>query len=126
VPGRPGYFYGLTDRGPNADAPDANKSEMVPNFAPEIGEFKLVKGEAELVKTVTLKGPKSLGGVKYSGRPPHDTTEVIDDVAGSVPPGVVSTQEPSAGREVTPGSRIRLTVSAKPAVAGLSSAESRA
>ncbi len=29
VPGRPGYFYGLTDRGPNADAPDGNKSEMV-------------------------------------------------------------------------------------------------
>ena len=83
VPGRPGYFYGLTDRGPNADAPDGNKSEMVLNFAPEIGEFKLVDGKAELLKTVTLKGPKSLGGVKYSGRPPHDTTEVIDDVAAT-------------------------------------------
>ena len=83
VPGRPGYFYGLTDRGPNADAPDGNKSEMVLNFAPEIGEFKLVNGKAKLLKTVTLKGPKSLGGVKYSGRPPHDTTEVIDDVAAT-------------------------------------------
>jgi hypothetical protein len=83
VPGRPGYFYGLTDRGPNADAPDGNKSEMVPNFTPEIGEFRLVNGKAELVKTVTLKGPKSLGGVSYSGRPPHDTTEVIDDVAAT-------------------------------------------
>jgi Esterase-like activity of phytase/Bacterial Ig domain len=80
VPGRPGYFFGLTDRGPNADAPDGNKSEMVLNFNPEIGEFRLVSGKAELVKTVTLKGPKSLGGVPYSGRPPHDTTEVIDDV----------------------------------------------
>ena len=83
VPGRPGYFYGLTDRGPNADAPDGNKSEMVLNFTPEVGEFKLVDGKARLLKTVTLKGPKSLGGVKYSGRPPHDTTEVIDDVAAT-------------------------------------------
>jgi VCBS repeat-containing protein len=83
VPGHPGLFYGLTDRGPNADAPDGNKSEMVLNFAPEIGEFKLVGGKARLVKTVTLKGPKSLGGVKYSGRPPHDTKEVIDDVAAT-------------------------------------------
>jgi Esterase-like activity of phytase/Bacterial Ig domain len=83
VPGRPGYFYGLTDRGPNADAPDGNKSEMVLNFTPEIGEFRLVGGKAELLKTVTLKGQKSLGGVKYSGRPPHDTAEVIDDVAAT-------------------------------------------
>jgi hypothetical protein len=56
---------------------------MVLNFTPEIGEFKLVKGKAELVKTVTLKGPKSLGGVNYSGRPPSDTKEVIDDVAAT-------------------------------------------
>ncbi|MDX3073472.1 esterase-like activity of phytase family protein [Streptomyces sp. MI02-7b] len=83
VPGKPGHFYGLTDRGPNADAPDGNKSEMVPDFTPEIGEFKLVNGKAELLKQVTLKGPKSLGGVKYSGRPPHDTSEVIDDVAAT-------------------------------------------
>jgi hypothetical protein len=83
VPGRAGYFYGLTDRGPNADAPDGNKSEMVLSFTPEIGEFKLVNGKAELIRTVPLKGPKSLGGVNYSGRPPHDTKEVIDDVAAT-------------------------------------------
>jgi hypothetical protein len=83
VPGRPGYFYGLTDRGPNADAPDGNKSEMVLGFHPQIGEFKLVSGKAELLKTVVLKGPKNLGGVPYSGRPPHDTKEVIDDVAAT-------------------------------------------
>ncbi|MEU6339809.1 esterase-like activity of phytase family protein [Streptomyces sp. NPDC046977] len=83
VPGKPGHFYGLTDRGPNADAPDGNKSEMVPGFTPEIGEFKLVDGKAELVRQISLRGPKSLGGVKYSGRPPHDTSEVIDDVAAT-------------------------------------------
>jgi len=83
VPGKSGYFYGLTDRGPNADAPDGNKSEMVLDFTPQIGEFKLVKGKAELVKKVLLKGPKSLGGVNYSGRPPHDTSEVIDDVSAT-------------------------------------------
>jgi hypothetical protein len=80
VPGKAGYFYGLTDRGPNADAPDGNKSEMLLDFVPMLGKFKLVDGRAELVKQITLKGPKSLGGVKYSGRPPHDTSEVIDDV----------------------------------------------
>ncbi|WP_329457023.1 esterase-like activity of phytase family protein [Streptomyces sp. NBC_01497] len=83
VPGKKGYFFGLTDRGPNADAPDGNKSEMVTDFTPEIGEFKLVDGKAELVKKVTMKGPKSLGGTPYSGRPPHDTSEVIDDVAAT-------------------------------------------
>ncbi|MEV6283280.1 esterase-like activity of phytase family protein [Kribbella sp. NPDC051770] len=80
VPGKAGYFYGLTDRGPNADAPDGNKSEMLLDFQPQIGKFKLVDGRAELVGKVLLKGPKSLGGKKYSGRPPHDTSEVIDDV----------------------------------------------
>ena len=80
VPGKSGYLYGLTDRGPNADAPDGNKSEMLLSFVPQIGEFKLVDGKAELQQTITLKGPKSLGGTPYSGRPPHDTSEVIDDV----------------------------------------------
>lgn len=83
VPGRHGHFYGLTDRGPNADAPDGNKSEMVLDFTPQIGEFTLVDGKAKLLRKVTLKGPKSLGGVPYSGRPPHDTSEVIDDVAAT-------------------------------------------
>ena len=88
VPGRQGWFYGLTDRGPNADDPLGNKSEPLPDFTPEIGEFKLADGKAELQKTITLKGPKNVEGPDgvfgepYSGRPPTpDTNEVIDDVA---------------------------------------------
>src|ERR1700712_2632247 len=53
---------------------------MLLNFVPQIGLFKLVNGKAELQKVVTLKGPKKLGGTNYSGRPPHDTSETIDDV----------------------------------------------
>lgn len=91
VPGRSGWFYGLTDRGPNADDPLGDKSEPLPGFTPQIGEFKLVDGKAELQRTVTLKGPKNvLGpsgvyGEPYSGRPPlaPDTKEVIDSVAQS-------------------------------------------
>lgn len=87
VPGKSGWFYGLTDRGPNADDPLGNKSEMVTDFTPQVGEFKLVDGKAELQKTITLKGPKSIKGPSgvygepYSGRPPTpDTSETIDDV----------------------------------------------
>jgi hypothetical protein len=90
VPGRPGWFYGLTDRGPNADDPIGRKSEPLPSFSPQIGEFRLVDGHAELQKTITLKGPRDIKGPQgvfgepYSGRPPTpDTSEVIDDVAKS-------------------------------------------
>ncbi|GAA4157454.1 hypothetical protein GCM10022286_09110 [Gryllotalpicola daejeonensis] len=90
VPGKNGWFYGLTDRGPNADDPLGNKSEPLPGFTPQIGEFKLVDGKAELQKTITLKGPKTVTGPAgqkgqpYSGRPPQpDTKETIDDVAKS-------------------------------------------
>jgi len=90
VPGHAGWFYGLTDRGPNADDPVGNKSEPLPDFTPQIGEFKLVGGKAELQKTITLKGPRTLKGPAgvlgqpYSGRPPQpDTKETIDDVAKS-------------------------------------------
>jgi hypothetical protein len=90
VPGRAGWFYGVTDRGPNADDPLGNKSEPLPSFTPQIGEFKLVNGKAELLKTITLKGPKNVKGPAgklgqaYSGRPPApDTSETIDSVADS-------------------------------------------
>src|SRR5262249_4316751 len=80
APFRPWAFYGLTDRGPNADAPDGNKSEMVLDFNPQIGELDLLFGDARLVRTIPLRGPRNLGGHPYSGRPPLDTAEIIDDV----------------------------------------------
>ena len=90
VPGRRGWFFGLTDRGPNADDPLGRKSEPLTSFVPQIGVFKLVDGQAELQKTITLKGPRDIKGPQgvfgepYSGRPPApDTSEVIDDVAKS-------------------------------------------
>lgn len=42
VPGHPGEFYGLTDRGPNVGAPDGNKVEPIPAFDPAIAKFRLV------------------------------------------------------------------------------------
>jgi hypothetical protein len=83
VPFKPNAFYGLTDRGPNADAPDGRKSEMVLDFVPQIGELVLFDGQARLVRTITLKGPRSLGGHPYSGLPTNDTPEIIDNVDGT-------------------------------------------
>jgi hypothetical protein len=85
APDGSGTFYGLTDRGPNADHPDGHKTEpMGYDFVPAIGQFKLRDGKAELIKKITLKGPKNLGGVNYSGRPPHDTSEQIYNLDQSV------------------------------------------
>jgi len=49
-------------------------------LVPQIGELALVDGKALLIRTILLKGPRRLGGHPYSGRPPHDTAEVINDV----------------------------------------------
>ena len=62
-PTRPGYFYGLSDRGPNA-ATEAGRTPsgiifLTPDYTPRIGLFKLTsEGKAELVETILLKDPK--------------------------------------------------------------------
>lgn len=62
-PTRQGYFYGLSDRGPNA-ATEAGRTPsgiifITPDYTPRIGLFKLNgEGKAELVETILLKDPK--------------------------------------------------------------------
>jgi len=68
VPGdKKDQFYGLTDRGPNADnLGDGNKVFTDPVFNPQIGLFQLVDGKAVLQKTIVLKAPD---GTPYNGLP---------------------------------------------------------
>ena len=62
-PTRAGYFYGLSDRGPNA-ATEAGRTPsgiifLTPEYTPRIGLFRLThEGKAELVETILLKDPK--------------------------------------------------------------------
>ncbi|MFI5782083.1 esterase-like activity of phytase family protein [Nocardia sp. NPDC051570] len=65
VPGSPDEFYGLTDRGPNADGPKKNeKIAPTPDFAPKIGKFKLTGTKAVLESTIELK---NRAGVPFNG-----------------------------------------------------------
>lgn len=62
-PTQPGYFYAMTDRGPNAaTAAGVTPSGiifLVPDYTPRIGLFRLTsQGKAELVSTLLLKDPK--------------------------------------------------------------------
>jgi hypothetical protein len=68
APGRPGWFYGVTDRGPNADddGPLGEKVFLDPTFNPQVGLFQLVGGKAVLQKTILLKAPD---GTAYNGLP---------------------------------------------------------
>jgi hypothetical protein len=59
-PSKAGYFYALTDRGPNADTAagttPSGKIFVHPEYTPRIGLFKLNdKGGATLVQTILLK-----------------------------------------------------------------------
>ncbi|MDY0107296.1 MAG: esterase-like activity of phytase family protein [Giesbergeria sp.] len=62
-PSRPGYFYGLSDRGPNA-ATEAGRTPsgiifLAPSYTPRIGLFRLTsEGKTELAETILLKDPK--------------------------------------------------------------------
>lgn len=69
------YFYGLTDRGPNGDAPNykandgtvsASKFFLAPDFTPKIGLIKVEKDKATIEKVITLKDQNS---INISGLP---------------------------------------------------------
>lgn len=82
VPGSRDEFYGLTDRGPNVDAPDGGKIEPLPAFDPAIGKFRLRDGKAVLEKVIPLRAGD---GTPYNGRvnTSADTGEKIVDLDGN-------------------------------------------
>ena len=109
APGRPGWFYGLTDRGPNADddGPLADKVFTDPTFNPQIGLFQLVGGKAVLRKTILLTTPD---GTAYNGLPVPVTktaasAEKTEDLWGNqidptqpyTVPGTSTTLDPDDG-----------------------------
>ncbi len=86
VPGSPGEFYGLTDRGPNVDGPNGTKVEPIPAFVPSIGRFKLSDNTAALQQMIPLK---AADGTPYSGRANTlaNSGETITDLTGKdLPP----------------------------------------
>ncbi|MFI6366606.1 esterase-like activity of phytase family protein [Nocardia sp. NPDC050630] len=86
VPGAPGQFYGLTDRGPNVDGPGKNqKLTPIPGFVPEIGRFELAGNRAVLRSTIELH---TANGTPFNGRVDiaASTGETIRDLAGNVLP----------------------------------------
>jgi hypothetical protein len=82
-PGSDRIFYGLTDRGPNVDAPDGSKVEPLPDFQPAIGEFVLQgNGRARLIHRIGLS---AADGTPYNGQvnPDNSTSETITDSTGT-------------------------------------------
>ncbi len=57
--GEPGYFYIITDRGPNVDASKSSQKVFaVPSFNPQIGKFIIDGDSIRLVSVVGLKDTK--------------------------------------------------------------------
>jgi predicted aconitase with swiveling domain len=86
APNKPGFFYGMTDRGPNVTAPDgSNKIEPYLAFQPAIALFQLVDGKANVSKVIGLA---LADGTPMNGRvnPEATTAEIIYDVNGNVLP----------------------------------------
>jgi hypothetical protein len=82
VPGKPGFIYGLTDRGPNVDGAGGVKVEPLPDFTPAIGEFQLVGGQAVLVRDIPLS---DADGSPLNGQVSTEATtgETIVDLDGN-------------------------------------------
>ncbi len=80
-------FYGLTDRGPNVDAPNGDdKVEPLPAFQPSIGLFRFTpRGDAVLERKIGLKDAQ---GNPYNGQvnPDASTDETITDLNGTLLP----------------------------------------
>jgi Esterase-like activity of phytase/Bacterial Ig domain len=85
VPGTVDEYYGLDDRGPNGTAADGSIVLPVPDFDPAIAKFRLVNGQAIVLKTIPLK---AADGTPYSGRVNslNPTGETAEDLNGDVLP----------------------------------------
>jgi hypothetical protein len=82
APNQAGFFYGMTDRGPNVTAPDGtNKIEPDLAFQPAIALFQLANGKANVSKVIGLS---LADGTPMNGRvnPEATTAEIIYDVNG--------------------------------------------
>ncbi|RJQ89658.1 esterase-like activity of phytase family protein [Amycolatopsis panacis] len=93
VPGSRDEVYGLTDRGPNVDAPDGGKVEPIPSFDPAIGKFRLVNGKAVLEKRIPLR---AADGSPYNGQvnTVASTGEKIVDLDGKPLPASPNGYDP--------------------------------
>lgn len=85
-PDNSGYFYGLTDRGPNVTAPDGSaKLEPMAGFQDQIGWFHQVAGTMQLVKTIglTLPDGKAMSGLVNTEAGTGET--IIDQYGNTLP-----------------------------------------
>lgn len=79
VPNEPGFFYLMTDRGPNADGSiKDSKIFPVPTFNPQIGKFRLSGDTMVLVETI---GFKTSAGALMTGLPNTATTGGTGELA---------------------------------------------
>ncbi|MFF4803393.1 esterase-like activity of phytase family protein [Streptomyces sp. NPDC001351] len=85
VPGSKDEFYGLTDRGPNVDAPNGGKVLPLPHFDPAIGKFRLTGTRAVLERTIPLR---AADGTPYNGlvNSQASTGENLVDLNGTALP----------------------------------------
>ncbi|MBX3654112.1 MAG: esterase-like activity of phytase family protein [Ramlibacter sp.] len=88
-PDKAGYFYAMTDRGPNAaTAAGVTPSGIIflmPDYTPRIGLFKLTsEGKAELVSTILLKDPKGRAITGLPNKNFGSTGETPYNLDGSV------------------------------------------
>jgi len=83
VPGVPGEFYGLEDRGPNGTAADGAVVLPDPAYDPAIAKFRLVDGKAVVLREIPLR---AADGTPYSGRvnSTNPTGETAEDMSGTV------------------------------------------
>ena len=66
VPGQPGFYYGLTDRGPNVGGSGGGKAFPVPGYTPMIGKFEVVGSSLVLRQQILFKDGN---GVNLNGLP---------------------------------------------------------